>query len=83
MALKTVFVVQVFETHRKKVVPTTKTQANSEAGAKHQAELVAARKGGAAVISITADDETGEVSEAKVLAQFGDVPDDLDQMVNP
>jgi len=30
----------------------------------------------------SADDETGEVSEARVLARFGDVPDDLDQMVS-
>ena len=55
----------------------------NEASATRRAELVAELKGGAAIIKITADDETGEVSEARVLARFGDVPDDLDQMVNP
>ena len=33
MAAKTVFVVQAFETHRKKFVPTTKTEACDEASA--------------------------------------------------
>jgi hypothetical protein len=66
---------------RKKLVPTSKTEARSEAHALYQAERIAARKAGAAVIRITADDETGEVSEAKVLTRFGDVPDDLDQQI--
>jgi len=82
MAAKTVFVVQAFEAHRKKLVPTTKSEARDEASATRRAELIAERKGGAAIIKITADDETGEVSEARVLARFGDVPDDLDQMVS-
>jgi hypothetical protein len=72
MASKTVFVVQAFETHRKKLVPTTKTEARSEDQA---------RKGGAAVIALTLDTESSEVSEAKILARFGDIPDDLDQLV--
>jgi len=81
MAAKTVYVVQAFELHRKRLVPTTKTEARSEAHALYRAEQVASHKAGAAVISINADDETGEVSEAKVLARFGDVPDDLDQLI--
>ena len=81
MASKTVFVVQAFETHRKKLVPTTKTEARSEDQARKQAQQVAARKGGAAVIALTLDTESSEVSEAKILARFGDIPDDLDQLV--
>lgn len=81
MAVKDVFVVQTFETHRKKLVPTAKTEARNEAQARSQAEQVAGRKGGAAVIALTLDTETGEVSAAKILARFGAVPDDLDQLV--
>jgi hypothetical protein len=81
MAIKTVFVVQAFETHRKRLVPTTKTEARNEASAHQQAEQVAVRKGGAAVIALTLDTESGEVSAAKILARFGAVPDDLDQLV--
>ncbi len=44
MATKTVYVVQAFETHWKKLVLTTKTEARSEDGAKLQAEQVAARR---------------------------------------
>ena len=81
MAANTVFVVQAFEVHRKKLAPTTKTDARNADAAARQAEQIAVRKAGAAVIQITADDETGEVSEAKVLARYGSVPDDLDQLV--
>jgi hypothetical protein len=45
MAVKTVYVVQAFETQRKRLVPTTKIDAPSE-----------------------------------ILARFGAVPDDLDQL---
>ena len=62
-------------------MPTTKTEARSEDQARKQAEQVAARKGGAAVIALTLDTESSEVSEAKILARFGDIPDDLDQLV--
>src|SRR3954454_24856112 len=70
MASKTVFVVQAFETHRKKLVPTTKTEARSEDQARKQAEQFAARKGGAAVVALTLDTESSAVSEAKILARF-------------
>jgi hypothetical protein len=33
------------------------------------------------VIALTLDTESSEVSEAKILARFGDIPDDLDQLV--
>src|SRR4051812_48904798 len=75
--------VQAFEMHRKRLLLTTKDNAPSESAAMKRAEAIATRKAGVAVIRITGDDETFEVSEAKVLARFGDVPDDLDQMVSP
>jgi 4'-phosphopantetheinyl transferase EntD len=80
MAVKTVYVVQAFETQRKRLVPTTKIDAPSESAAKKRAESIAARTGAAAAIALTLDTESGEVSAAKILARFGAVPDDLDQL---
>ena len=42
---------------------------------------MAARKPGAAVITLTLDTESGEVSAAHIFVRFGAVPDDLDQLV--
>jgi len=81
MVEKTVFVVQAFEMQRKKLAPTTKTDAPSESAAMKRAESIAARAGGAAVIALTLDTETGEVSKAAILARYGEVPDDLDQLM--
>ena len=83
MSTKTVYVVQPFEKRLRKrqLVPLPKSEARSEAHALYQAEHIAARKAGAAVIAITANEETGEVSEAKILARYGDVPDDLSQLI--
>ncbi len=81
MAVKTVFVVQPFEKRQKKLIPLPKTDARSEEHARHQAEHMAARRAGAAVIVLDMDTETGEVSTAKILARFGTVPEDLDQVI--
>jgi hypothetical protein len=80
MPTKTVYVVQAFETQRKRLVPTTKTDAPSESAAMKRAESIAARAGGAAVIALDLDTETGEVNKATILARLGSVPDDLDQL---
>ena len=81
MAVKTVYVVQAFETQRKRLVPTTKIDAPSESAAKKRAESIAARTGGAAVIALDVDSETGEISKATILARVGNVPDGLDQLI--
>jgi hypothetical protein len=81
MPTKTVFVVQAFEMQRKRLVPTAKANAPSESAALKRAESIAARAGGAAVIALDLDTETGEVSKAAIMARFGSVPDDLDQLV--
>lgn len=81
MAAKDVFVVQAFEMHRKKIVPTTKEQAKNERQAELQAANVAQRKGGAVALALTVDDETGEVERSRVIARFGEVPEDLDQLL--
>ena len=81
MAAKTVYVVQAFEVHKKKLVPTTKTEARDENSARLRAAQAADRRDGAAVIALSLETETGEVSEAKILACFGSVTDDLDQLI--
>ena len=81
MGSKTVFVVQAFELHRKRLVPTTKEEARNEERARYVAERVAGRKAGAAVLALTVDIETGEMSGGKVLARYGAVPDDLDLLL--
>jgi hypothetical protein len=55
--------------------------ARSEEHAYHHVKHTAARKGGATVIALALDTESGEVSKATILARFGAVPDDLDQFV--
>lgn len=81
MAPKTVFVVQAFELYRKRLVPTTKEEARTEERARSAAERTAARNAGAAVLALTIETETGEMTGGKVLARYGDVPDDLDQLL--
>ena len=81
MAVQTVFVVQAFELHRKRLVPTTKEQAKNEQQAVRLAERTAQRKGGAVVLQITVDGETGEVDRTRVVSRFGEVPEDLDQLI--
>ena len=81
MAAKDIFVVQAFEMHRKKLVPTAKEQAKSEDQATLMAERVAKRKGGAVALALTVDDESGEVERSRRVAQFGEVPDDLSQLL--
>ena len=80
MATKAVYLVQTFEVHCKKLVPTTKAEAPSESAAKRRAENIAGRKAGAVVIALDMDSETGEVSKAAILARYGHTPDDLDQV---
>lgn len=81
MAAKTTFLVQTFALKRGRLVPGKAEPAPTENGARKRAEAESARSKGVAAVRIVADDETGEVSDAEILAQFGDVPDDfLDQV---
>ena len=81
MAAKTVFVVQTFELHRKRLVPTTREEAQTEERARYVAERVAGRKAGAAVLALAVETETGELTGGKVLARYGEVPEDLGQLL--
>ncbi|GEO98307.1 hypothetical protein [Methylobacterium haplocladii] len=77
MALKTTFVVQTFVVKRKRLLPGDREIAPTESGALKKAEAMAARMPGTAAIKVVADDETGELESATILAQFGEVPDDF------
>mgnify|MGYP000698710996 CR=1 FL=1 len=78
MATQTTYLVQAFVMKRGGVIAPGKQEASpSESGAIKRAEAWAAREIGCAALRIVADDETGEVSEATILAQHGRVPEDF------
>ncbi len=81
MTLRTTYLVQTFEIHRKRLVPTVRTVAKTEAQAERMAESTAQRKSGAAAIEVSADDETGEVDRIRIVATFGEVPDDFAELL--
>ncbi len=82
MAEQTVFVVQAFGMHRKRIVPTTKEQVKNEAQALRQAERTAERKGGAVALRITVGTETGEVERTQIVARYGEIPENLDELMS-
>ena len=79
--MKTIHVVQVFEIHRKRLVPTTKLEARDESHARIRAERTIQSKPGAVILAISLDTETGEVDTTRIVARFGETPDDLDQLI--
>ncbi|KNY24543.1 hypothetical protein [Methylobacterium sp. ARG-1] len=77
MAMKTAFVVQPFEVHRKRLRPARQEPAQTESGAVKKAENMAKRMPGAAALKVVADDETGELEGVTILGQWGEIPDDF------
>lgn len=77
MAFKTTFLVQTFVLKRKRLTPGDREVAVTESGALKKAEAMAARFPGTAALKVVADDETGELESATILAQFGEIPDDF------
>ena len=77
MAMKTAFVVQPFEVHRKRLRPARQEPAQTESGAVKKAENMARRMPGAAALKVVADDETGELEGITILGQWGEIPDDF------
>ncbi|TGD93266.1 hypothetical protein [Methylobacterium nonmethylotrophicum] len=82
MAMRTTFVVQTFEVHRKRLRPGSRDVAPTESGALKRAEAIAARMPGAAALRIVADDETGELESVEILGQFGEIPDDFAEQLS-
>ena len=79
MGMKTTFVVQTFVVKRKRLLPGDREVAPTESGALKKAEAMSARMPGTAALKVVADDETGELESATILAQFGEVPDDFSE----
>ncbi len=79
--IKTIHVVQLFELRRKRLVPAAKVEARDETNARMRAERLVGTKPGAVVLAITLDTETGEVESTKIVARYGETPDDLDQLL--
>ncbi len=77
MASKTTYFVQAFAPNRGQLKPGKREEAPSLNGAVKKAEAWSAREKGVAAIQVVADDETGEVASATILAMHGQVPDDL------
>ena len=82
MGMRTTFMVQTFETHRKRLRPGNRDVAPTESGALKRAEAIAGRMPGAAALRIVADDETGELESVAILGQFGEVPEDFAEQVS-
>lgn len=77
MAMKTSYVVQPFEIHRKRLRPARQEAAQTESGALKKAENLANRMPGAAALKVVADDETAELEGVTILGQWGEIPDDF------
>ncbi|WP_298952043.1 hypothetical protein [uncultured Methylobacterium sp.] len=81
MGMKTTFLVQTFEIHRKRLRPGMRDVAPTESGALKRAEAMAKRMPGTAALKIVADDETGELDSIAILGEFGQVPEDFAEQV--
>lgn len=77
MTMRSSFVVQPFEIHRKRLRPARQEVAQSESGAVKKAENLAKRMPGAAALKVVADDETGELEGVTILGKWGEVPEDF------
>ena len=77
MGMKTTFLVQSFVIERKRPVPGDREVTPTESGALKKAEAMAGRMPGTAAIKLIADDETGELENATIIEQFGEVPEDF------
>lgn len=76
--MKTTYIVQTFTRQgagrKSRLVPDTPMQFNDSAEAIRRAEGFSKTKTGVIAISQQYDEETGEMGEGKVLAQYGEVP---------
>lgn len=77
MTMRTSYLVQPFEIHRKRLRPARQEQSPTESGVLKKAENLAKRMPGAAALKVIADDETGELEGVSILGQWGDVPEDF------
>jgi len=84
MASVDTFFLQPFKTHRKRLVPLVPAQrvpAKTKHHALNEGERLGKTAEGVAVIHVTADDETGEVSALDVLARHGAIPEEFEEQI--
>jgi len=81
MASAETFFLQPFKTHRKRLVPCQRVPAKSRHHALNEGERLGRTAEGVAVIHVTADDETGEVSMLDVLARHGAIPEEFEEQI--
>ena len=79
--MKTTYIVQPFDAHtvkgRRILKPATPMQFAGEAEALGRAERMAAKHTGVVAVSQAYDEESGEMGKTTVLAQHGEVPEEL------
>jgi hypothetical protein len=81
MASVETFFLQPFKTHRKRLVPGQRLLARTKHHALTDGERLGRTAEGVAVIHVTADDETGEVSALTVLARHGMIPEEFEEQI--
>lgn len=81
MASVETYFLQPFKTHRKRLVPGQRTLARTKHHALMEGERVGRTAEGVAVIHVTADDETGEISALDVLARHGLIPEEFEEQI--
>jgi len=81
MASVETFFLQPFRTHRKRLVPAQRVPARTKHHALQEGERLGRTAEGVAVIHVTADDETGEVSSIAVLSRHGAIPEQFEEEI--
>lgn len=81
MATVDTFFIQPFRTHRKRLVPGHRVLAKTKHHALRDGDRLGRTAEGLAVIHVTADDETGEVSALDVLARHGLIPEEFEEQI--
>ena len=81
MASVDTFFLRPFKTHRKRLVPGQRVAAKTKHHALRDGERLGRTVEGLAVIHVTADDETGEVSMLDVLARHGAIPEEFEEQM--
>ncbi|SEM20149.1 hypothetical protein SAMN04515666_108147 [Bosea lupini] len=81
MATVDTFFLQPFKTHRKRLVHGQRLPVKTKHHALNEGERLGCTVEGVAVIHVTADDETGEVSSLDVLARHGAIPEEFEEQI--
>lgn len=81
MASVETFFLQPFKTHRKSLVPGQRVPAMTKHHALRDGERLGRTAEGLAVIHVTADDETGEVSALAGLVRHGEIPEPFEEEI--